>query len=89
MAVKIAFKASSYKNRGKTHWRVYLGKVDSGVMKYEYFGSDEKGAKSYAKKLAAQEKSRRLNNLQKITPEEANDLCWSMEALALHGAALK
>ena len=58
-------------------------------MKYEYFGSDEKGAKSYAKKLAAQEKSRRLNNLQKITAEGANDLCWSMEALALHGAALK
>jgi|GEM_PF-2802470 len=58
-------------------------------MKYEYFGSDEKGAKTYAKRLAAQEKLRRLNNLQKITPEEANDLCWSLETLALYGAILK
>ena len=63
--------------------------MDSGVIKYKYFGSDEKGAKTYAKKLAAQEKLRRLNNLQKITPEEANDLCRSLETLAFHGATLK
>ena len=87
--VKTAFRASSYKNRGKTHWRVYLGKEDSGGAKYEYFADDEKGAKTYAKKLTAQERARRLNNLQKISPEEANDLRWSLETLALHGATLK
>ena len=83
------YSSKPYKNGGKIHFRVYLGKSEKGSPKYEFFGSDEKAAITYAKRLNNQEKARRLNNLEKISPEEANDLRWAIESLALHGASLK
>lgn len=83
------YSAKPYKNGSKIHFRVYLGKSEKGSPKYEFFGADEKAANTYAKRLNNQEKARRLNNLEKISPEEANDLRWAIESLALYGASLK
>jgi site-specific recombinase XerD len=89
MAQTKNFIARSYSVKGHTYWRVKTGRTATGNASYEAFGTDMEAAEAYAKKLNDRAKAKRMGELDAITKEEANDLRWSIQKLALYGATVK
>ena len=88
MGVK-EYKAKPYKNGKYIHYKIYIGLKDNGQPEYQYFRGDKKRAEKQAKILNARASAKRIKSLEKITPEEANDLNWAVDTMAYYGSNIK
>ena len=68
----------------------FVGILKPEGARYETFRADQAAANAFAEKLNARAKAKRIGKLEAVTKDEAADLRWAVDKLAMqYGATVK